>query len=67
MNFSEIVKTCEYHHSSWTPGYVRVKESPRITPYSGRFGNGYTVDFHTDKSTQFARREYWILKDRTAL
>lgn len=50
---------CKLHHSAWFRGYVSRKGSPVVSPYSGKFGNGYTVCYNNGKSTQYSRVEYW--------
>ena len=49
----------KYHHCSYARGYVKVKDTI-ITPYKGRFGEGYTVDKHCNHSSYYFWRAYFI-------
>lgn len=54
------------HHTSYAKGYVSRKaeyDSLPAVPYKGRFGTGYTVDLPSYESTQYCRRQYYILKE----
>lgn len=57
------------HHTSYYKGYVSRKakydELP-VVPYKGRFGTGYTVDLPSYESTQYCRRQYYILREGAA-
>lgn len=54
-------KTATLHHSALHSGYVSVKAEEGIKePYSGRFGEGYTIKRHNPDSTQYCIIEYWI-------
>lgn len=53
------------HHTSYYKGYVSRKadyDSLPAVPYKGRFGTGYTVDLPSYQSTQYCRRQYYILR-----
>lgn len=57
-------RLCVFHHRACTPGYIsRQSNGPVITRYSGRFGEGYTVDFPRWDTTRYVWREYWIFED----
>lgn len=54
------------HHTSYARGYVSRKadyDSLPAVPYKGRFGTGYIVDLPSYESTQYCRRQYYILKE----
>ena len=54
------------HHTSYARGYVSRKadyDSLPAVPYKGRFGTGYTVDLPSYESTQYCRRQYYVLKE----
>lgn len=54
------------HHTSYAKGYVSRKadyDSLPVFPYKGRFGTGYTVDLPSYESTQYCRRQYYILRE----
>ena len=54
------------HHTSYARGYVSRKadyDSLPAVPYKGRFGTGYTVDLPSYTSTQYCRRQYYVLKE----
>ena len=54
------------HHTSYTRGYVsRTADYNNLPvhPYKGRFGTGYTVDLPSYESTQYCRRQYYILRE----
>lgn len=54
------------HHTSYALGYVSRKadyDSLPVVPYKGRFGTGYTVDLPSYESTQYCRRQYYVLKE----
>lgn len=54
------------HHTSYAKGYVSRKadyDSLPVFPYQGRFGTGYTVDLPSYESTQYCRRQYYVLKE----
>ena len=54
------------HHTSYYKGYVSRKaeyDDLPVHPYKGRFGEGYTVDLPSYESTQYCRRQYYILKE----
>ena len=53
------------HHTSYALGYVSRKavyDDLPVHPYKGRFGTGYTVDLPSYESTQYCRRQYYILR-----
>lgn len=62
MTQFEIMQTHKFHHQAWAGGYVPINDSPRIMPYNGRFGKGYTIDFHSYR--RYCVREYWIREER---
>jgi hypothetical protein len=45
MNESEIKNICRYYKSACKRGYIRVGCYPIISPYKGRYGEGYTIEF----------------------
>lgn len=54
------------HHTSYAKGYVSRKadyNSLPVFPYKGRFGTGYTVYLPSYESTQYCRRQYYVLKE----
>ena len=54
------------HHTSYALGYVSRKadyDHLPVTPYKGRFGTGYTVDLPSYQTTQYCRRQYYVLKE----
>lgn len=54
------------HHTSYVKGYVSRKavyDTLPAVPYKGRFGTGYTVDLPSYESTQYCRRQYYILRE----
>lgn len=54
------------HHTAYYKGYVSRKadyDHLPVTPYRGRFGIGYTVDLPSYESTQYCRRQYYVLKE----
>ena len=54
------------HHTSYARGYVSRKvdyDDLSVKPYKGRFGTGYTVDLPSYQSTQYCRRQYYVLKE----
>ena len=53
------------HHTSYARGYVSRKADYDELPvhrYKGRFGTGYTVDLPSYESSQYCRRQYYILR-----
>ena len=62
-----ISTTLHYHHSASERGYIRSKAEPRIYPYEGRFGRGFTVSYPNVKgllngavSNTYHRIEYYV-------
>lgn len=54
------------HHTAYYKGYVSRKvvyDDLPVVPYKGRFGTGYTVDLPSYESTQYCRRQYYILRE----
>lgn len=54
------------HHTAYYKGYVSRKANYAdlpVVPYKGRFGTGYTVDLPSYESTQYCRRQYYILRE----
>lgn len=39
--------------------YVK-RKSPQVDFYAGKYGKGFTVDFHNPKSKNFAKRKYFV-------
>jgi len=62
MLFSQVEKTCEFHHASLTRRYVSRRIAGYIKPYKGMFGVGYKVYKPYGNSTQYSIVEYWIEK-----
>lgn len=57
------------HHTSYYKGYVSRKavyDDLPVHPYKGRFGTGYTVDLPSYESSQYCRRQYYILREGAA-
>lgn len=57
------------HHSSMRRGYVPFRGGPIVTPYSGRFGVGYRVDYpnrckeYYSHSKEYHQIVYYIKKN----
>lgn len=54
------------HHTAYYKGYVSRTadyDDLPVHPYKGRFGIGYTVDLPSYQSTQYCRRQYYVLKE----
>lgn len=54
------------HHTSYARGYASRTlpyDDLPVVPYKGRFGIGYTVDLPSYQSTQYCRRQYYVLKE----
>lgn len=52
-----------FHHTALTPGYVSNKLTDGIkTPYSGRFGTGYTIKRHNPDSTRYCFIDYYTFQ-----
>lgn len=50
-----------YHHTATARGYVSRKNAAGIvTPYSGRFGEGVTVDRPRKDTTRYIYRDYYL-------
>lgn len=63
-----LIKDYHYylHHTAYCNGYVSRKviyDDLPVVPYKGRFGTGYTVDLPSYESTQYCRRQYYVLKE----
>ena len=52
-----------YHHTALSRGYVSTKIDGIKEPYSGRFGNGYTVKRNNPKSSRYCYIDYYIEKE----
>lgn len=48
------------HHTSYSRGYVSVKDNEDYIPYEGRFGKGYTRRTHNPNSTTYCYITYYI-------
>lgn len=51
-----------YHHTATCRGYVSVKAvvEDTIEPYKGRFGEGFVVYSHNDRSTMYCYKRYYV-------
>ena len=49
-----------FHHIAWERGYLSRKESPFLTKYKGKFGEGYKLHIPTYKSTHYHIIEYFV-------
>ncbi len=58
----EVKRTCKYHHSALTRGYMSRKSAAEIHPYAGRYGQGYTVETPNYKTNNYHNIEYYIYK-----
>lgn len=48
--------------TSWKRGYLSRKlNKPIITPYNGRYGSGYTVEYPSWGSTQYHYISYHVI------
>lgn len=58
----KVQATCKFSHTSFSCGYVPVKTYPRgiIQPYKGRFGVGYVILEHTNRSSRYCLKSYYI-------
>lgn len=45
MNKETLEKNYKFHHRSFKRGYQSVRYPEIINEYSGRFGEGYTVEY----------------------
>lgn len=52
--FDSILKPQGYtwHHTSYARGYQTAKEA-RVDDYKGRFGEGYKIHIHSDRSSTY--------------
>ena len=50
-----------FHHTAYAQGYIPVNKA-LIMQYHGRFGIGYTIDRHSNDSTRYMLRSYYILE-----
>lgn len=48
------------HHTSFAPGYIPRGTPEKITPYKGRFGTGYKVEFPCEITTAYHYVSYFI-------
>lgn len=51
------------HHTALARGYISTKLDPledRCFPYNGRFGEGYTVESHSYKSSRYHDISYYV-------
>ena len=60
-NINDIVNNgFLYHHSAWTRGYISRKIDYVISPYCGRFGKGFRIEYPCYHSTQYHRIDYMV-------
>lgn len=50
---------CKYHHTALKRGYHTTK-GVTVKSYCGQFGEGYTVEHHNHKSTNYYCISYYI-------
>lgn len=51
----------KYHHTALARGYVSAKCVSGIRyPYSGKYGEGYTVRRHNPDSTRYCYMDYYV-------
>lgn len=54
----ELVKL----HTSWKRGYVSRKSSGYVSPYKGRFGEGYILETPSWRSSEYCYVTYFVKK-----
>lgn len=53
-----------YHHRALKRGYVSTKCTEGIrTPYTGKYGTGYTIQRHNPRSTRYCIVDYYVKED----
>lgn len=65
MTSNEIIKSNEFEYvrTSWHRGYIsRLIHEGIVTPYKGRYGEGYTIDHPSWDSTAYFLRDYYVKK-----
>lgn len=55
-----IKLTGKLHHSAWKRGYIN-RGVNVVSPYNGRYGIGYTVEYQTVQSNRYHRIDYYII------
>lgn len=54
----------KFHHSATATGYLpRSVDGIKLTPYKGRFGVGYKLEYPEFTNSQIHNVEYWIMDD----
>lgn len=52
----------ELHHTALTRRYISRKSDGFVTPYQGKFGNGYTLEHPNWDSNRYSFISYYIQK-----
>lgn len=50
----------EKHHSATACGYLKNRHNNVVTPYSGRFGEGFILHRQYEETNLWHEIEYWV-------
>lgn len=60
IKYDKAIEGHRFKGIAFERGYLNKDKPILIKPYSGRKGKGITVEYQTDISNQYHRKEYWI-------
>ena len=60
--FEILNKYCDYHHTAYAIGYVKVNYLV-LNRYTGKYGTGFTLHSHAAETNNYHHIQYYIFKE----